>query len=230
MSKRIVGEDGKTYVQKKPFYKRVWFWILAIIIVILVGSSIGGQNKTSGAKKTSTAQSKKASKNKINVSQQTFDDLKVGDLASNGKGGTSYSDVIGKLGKPTTTSQSSVQGQTVEMSAWNNIGGAFTTISLSFGGEGDSRALSSKSITRAKDVLSSKKISQTDYDSITTDGTMKLDELINKFGNPSMTTVTSIMNTETKTIIWTNVNSSLGSSMSLTVSGGNTIIGKNKIN
>ena len=43
MSKKIVGDDGKTYVQKKPFYKRVWFWILVVILVIIAFGSMGGQ-------------------------------------------------------------------------------------------------------------------------------------------------------------------------------------------
>lgn len=38
MAKKIKGENGKVYKEHKPFYKKVWFWILAIIgIFILVG-------------------------------------------------------------------------------------------------------------------------------------------------------------------------------------------------
>ena len=44
MSKKIVGDDGKTYVQNKPFYKRVWFWILVVILVIIAFSSMGGNS------------------------------------------------------------------------------------------------------------------------------------------------------------------------------------------
>ncbi|MBL4990507.1 hypothetical protein CUZ88_2827 [Enterococcus xinjiangensis] len=32
--KKVVHENGKSYVvvEKKPIYKRVWFWILAVIV------------------------------------------------------------------------------------------------------------------------------------------------------------------------------------------------------
>lgn len=35
MAKKIVDENGNTDVQKKPFYKRGWFWTLAIIKQLL---------------------------------------------------------------------------------------------------------------------------------------------------------------------------------------------------
>ena len=114
------------------------------------------------------------------------------------------------------------------MDTWANLGGDYQSMELSFGGDGDDRALSSKSITSAKSILSGTKISQSEYDAITTDGSMKLSDLVNKFGQPSVMSVYSIMNTETKTIVWSNVNSDLGTGISLTVSGDNTVIGKVK--
>lgn len=44
VKKSVVGEDGKHYVvkEKKPFYKKVWFWVLAIILVAIIGSALGG--------------------------------------------------------------------------------------------------------------------------------------------------------------------------------------------
>lgn len=40
VKKEIVGEDGKTYVvkEKKPFYKRIWLWI---VIILIIGLFIG---------------------------------------------------------------------------------------------------------------------------------------------------------------------------------------------
>lgn len=62
MSKKIQGEDGKTYVQKKPFYKRFWFWVLIIIIVIGVGSQMGnGSSSTSSRSSSSESSSAKSS-------------------------------------------------------------------------------------------------------------------------------------------------------------------------
>ena len=47
MAKRVRGEDGKLYKVKKPFYKKVWFWILVVILVAAVGGSLGGNSKDS---------------------------------------------------------------------------------------------------------------------------------------------------------------------------------------
>lgn len=58
MAKKIKGDDGKTYVQKKPFYKRVWFWLLVVIVVIGVGSQMGGSSSNSSSKTESTSTSK----------------------------------------------------------------------------------------------------------------------------------------------------------------------------
>lgn len=69
MAKKIVDENGKTYVQKKPFYKRVWFWILSVIVIAVIFGSAGG-NK---AKKVSSENTEKAS---AKISNETF---KVGD-------------------------------------------------------------------------------------------------------------------------------------------------------
>ncbi|MFT9470186.1 Ltp family lipoprotein [Leuconostoc pseudomesenteroides] len=53
MSKKIVGDDGKTYVQKKPIYKRVWFWLLVIIIIGAFGGGLNGSDKKSATSSSS---------------------------------------------------------------------------------------------------------------------------------------------------------------------------------
>lgn len=64
MSKKIKDENGKTYIEKKPFYKKWWFWLLAIIIVaVIAGTSSNGDepkavnegNKTEETQKDQTA-------------------------------------------------------------------------------------------------------------------------------------------------------------------------------
>lgn len=69
MAKKIVDENGKTFVQKKPFYKRVWFWILAVIVIAVIFGSAGGDR----AKKVSSENTEKTS---AKISNETF---KVGD-------------------------------------------------------------------------------------------------------------------------------------------------------
>ncbi len=45
MSKKITDENGNTYVQKKPFYKKIWFWLLMIVLVAVaaVGFAVSKQ-------------------------------------------------------------------------------------------------------------------------------------------------------------------------------------------
>ncbi|MBD5431678.1 MAG: hypothetical protein HDR41_04320 [Lactobacillus sp.] len=59
MSKKIQGEDGKTYVEKKPFYKHVWFWIVVAVVVI---AAAGGLNGSDDDASNSTATSSKTEK------------------------------------------------------------------------------------------------------------------------------------------------------------------------
>ncbi|MGX6988542.1 Ltp family lipoprotein [Leuconostoc fallax] len=59
MSKKIVDENGNTYVQKKPIYKRVLFWIVAIVIIVMFGSMA---TKNISSKTISSSPSKSSSK------------------------------------------------------------------------------------------------------------------------------------------------------------------------
>ncbi|MCT3075307.1 hypothetical protein EFN49_06335 [Leuconostoc citreum] len=73
MAKKITDENGNTYVQKKPFYKRVWFWIIAVVVIAIIGGSMGGNknNTTSNAdkntKNSQTVQSSSSEKPKVSA-------------------------------------------------------------------------------------------------------------------------------------------------------------------
>lgn len=69
MSKKIKDENGNVYVQKKPFYKRVWFWILAIIVVGGIGSQIGGNSDKSNSSSDSSSASTKVAKSSSSPSK-----------------------------------------------------------------------------------------------------------------------------------------------------------------
>ena len=70
MAKKIKDENGNVYVQKKPFYKRVWFWIVAVIAVFVIGGALGGgsddtsnsSSKTEQKSNSSTAESSSSEK------------------------------------------------------------------------------------------------------------------------------------------------------------------------
>lgn len=86
MAKKVMGEDGKQYVmkEKKPFYKRVWFWIVAIILIAIIGGALGGgsdkeaSDKNGGEKVEKSSQSSKVKEN--NTFYNVGDSVKVGDV------------------------------------------------------------------------------------------------------------------------------------------------------
>lgn len=94
MAKKIIGEDGKTYTmkEKKPFYKRVWFWILAVIVVAGIGGALGGEEEPAngGEKVDQSSQSeskpeKKESKKEEKPAKEVktyniSDEVNVGDV------------------------------------------------------------------------------------------------------------------------------------------------------
>ncbi|MDX2310934.1 Ltp family lipoprotein [Limosilactobacillus mucosae] len=82
MAKQIKGEDGKVYVEKKPVYKRVWFWIL-VVLVIFIGSAAvsGGNDSSSSSSSSSSAKSSSSSSSHVSAtkvaalkSAQTYSD------------------------------------------------------------------------------------------------------------------------------------------------------------
>ncbi|WP_419155193.1 hypothetical protein [Weissella minor] len=60
MSKKITDENGNTYVQKKPFYKKIWFWLLMIVLVAVAAVGFAVSNSGSdSAKETNSSTTKK---------------------------------------------------------------------------------------------------------------------------------------------------------------------------
>lgn len=76
MTKKVMGEDGKMYVVKKPFYKKVWFWILIAIVLVGVGSSLGGDSE-----KVTKIESKPTESSKTE-SKELEKEFKIGDTVS----------------------------------------------------------------------------------------------------------------------------------------------------
>lgn len=82
MAKKIKDENGNTYVQKKPFYKRVWFWVLAIILIIVIGSAIGGGSSFSDSSSTSSKTEQSSSKSSSTSSKPKTSATNLAALAS----------------------------------------------------------------------------------------------------------------------------------------------------
>ena len=81
---KITDESGKTYVEKKPFYKKGCFWIVAVVAVaIIIGAVAGGSGGGSdngGTKVEKTTAKAKKSSTKTPKFYKVGDTVKVGDV------------------------------------------------------------------------------------------------------------------------------------------------------
>ena len=74
MAKKVMGQDGKMYKVKKPIYKRVWFWIVVLIVIFAIGGgALGGDSndKKEAKSESSTTVSQKAVEKETDKSAPT---------------------------------------------------------------------------------------------------------------------------------------------------------------
>lgn len=129
MTKKNKKENKNVYVAKKPFYKRVWFWFIAVLAIIVIGGAIGGGSDPDAP---STSESKPSSNNKVATQntafRKAFDNITVGDLMSHGDGGTTLDTVEKALGKPSATSTTTIQGIETKNYIWSKGGVSITVV------------------------------------------------------------------------------------------------------
>ena len=131
MTKKIKKENKNVYVAKKPFYKKVWFWVLAILAIIVIGGAVGGgsdPDTSSASENNSSSNSNNKTSIQSAASRKAFDNITVGDLMNHGDGGTTLSDVEKALGKPSTTSTTTIQGIENKNYIWSKGGVSITVV------------------------------------------------------------------------------------------------------
>lgn len=133
-------KNGKTPKAKKPIYKRIWFWVVVVIVVAVIGSALGGGGKdkdkdSSDSKSTATSKSSSQAKTSSSSSekpksgwtQEIYDSITSAQTNINDdgtmsySGGTPYAEIEAKVGKPDTTSESSIGNQTIVTVNWTSI-------------------------------------------------------------------------------------------------------------
>ena len=96
MAQKIKDENGNVYIKKKPFFKKIWFWVLAFVVIICVYSA------------TSKTQKNVEVKSDTNTSNQEKAKYEVTDLSTEKDSiGTTY--VTGVLKNNTDSTKSYVQ-------------------------------------------------------------------------------------------------------------------------
>lgn len=131
MTKKIKKENKNGYVAKKPFYKRVWFWFIAVLAIIVIGGAIGGgsdPDTPSASESNSSSNSSNKAIIQNTAFRKVFDNITVGDLMSHGDGGTTLDTVEKALGKPSTTSTTTIQGIETKNYIWSKDGVSVTVV------------------------------------------------------------------------------------------------------
>ena len=110
---------GRKEKIKKPFYKKVWFWIIAVIIIAgVAGSRISESPETSNEasntesiKENKNAENSKKEENKVNY--DNFMKIEMGQ---------SHKDVIALIGEGEEQTSSEVSGIKTAIYTWNGDG------------------------------------------------------------------------------------------------------------
>jgi len=186
--KKITGEDGKTYYvkEKKPFYKKVWFWILAVVLVVGGFGAVGGSDdKADSSDSTAKTESKTSSSKKpaSKITKANFDKINVSE--SDGDSVDSVKKLFGK--DPDDTSEDTIENVKSEMYTWDNVDNGSLGSNIIIGFSNDH--VISKNITGLK-VKRNKDITKNDLSSVQ-NGTSK-DDIRNKFGEPNGYDITNI--------------------------------------
>lgn len=84
MAKKITGEDGKIYVEKKPFYKKWWFILLVVLVILgaIAGKKEESAKSESDQTQNQTSTVKKEAKKEVVYEKITAKQM-ISDLEGN---------------------------------------------------------------------------------------------------------------------------------------------------
>ncbi|MFT8555980.1 DUF3862 domain-containing protein [Liquorilactobacillus hordei] len=224
MSKKIKDENGNVYIKKKPFYKRIWFWILVVIVIIFAGSQMGkgsSDSSKSNSSDASTASSaSSSSKSTTGLTKANFDKITLSDST-----GTSEKDVKAMFKKdPSSTDTQTVENVSANMYTWSGIDGGDITSAIVVGfenGHAISKAISGIKVSRTN------KITLAQFNAIQ-NGASKTD-IQKQFGDPNGYDLTNIGGQSSEMWSYTSgVNGDVGANFNITFTNG-TVSGKTQV-
>lgn len=192
--------------------KKVALTSAVVIAGLSLSACSSSNNESSSAKSTQTSKKKSSSADKI-ISQNKelrskFDQIKVGDLMSKGKGGDTEKQVKALLGSPNSTTSSKTEGIKTSGATWNKGKVSITVAYV------DKHAIS-KMITGFKWTGRPAKLDKEAFDSIADGSTYE--SVIKKYGEPDGLDESLIMGKKTVAATWiTGVKGDTGSNAVLT--------------
>ena len=226
--KKNDSNEGKV---KKPFYKKIWFWVVVVIVLGIAGSGLGKEDKKASndtkevkteASSSKATNSSKKDKSKDNSDlKATYDKINVGDIMNSGEGGSTEDEVKAILGEPASSSTTDIQGISTTTLSWTNVKGGdlLASITVSFS---DGKA-ASKSVSGLK-VAKHDKVTADQVNNIATDGSYSEEQARKDLGDPTGITSTNINGEKNDTLIWMkNLDGDLGATVTVSFSNGNAI-------
>lgn len=192
--------------------KKVALTSAVVIAGLSLSACSSSNNESSSAKSTQTSKKKSSSADKI-ISQNKelrskFDQIKVGDLMSKGKGGDTEKQVKALLGSPNSTTSSKTEGIKTSGATWNKGKVSITVAYV------DKHAIS-KMITGFKWTGRPAKLDKKAFDSIADGSTYE--SVIKKYGEPDGLDESLIMGKKTVAATWiTGVKGDTGANAVLT--------------
>lgn len=193
-------------------FKKVALISAVVIAGLSLSACSSSNNENSSAKSTQTSKRKSSSVDKI-ISQNKelrskFDQIKVGDLMSKGKGGNTEKQVKALLGSPNSTTSSKTEGIKTSGASWTK---GKVTITVAYV---DKHAIS-KMITGFKWTGRPAKLDKKSFDSIADGSTYE--SVIKKYGEPDGLDESLIMGKKTVSATWlTGVKGDTGANAVLT--------------
>lgn len=192
--------------------KKVALTSAVVIAGLSLSACSSSNNENSSAKTTRTSKEKSNSVDKT-ISQNKelrskFDQIKVGDLMSKGKGGDTEKQVKALLGSPNSTTSSKTEGIKTSGATWNKGKVSITVAYV------DKHAIS-KMITGFKWTGRPAKLDKKAFDSIADGSTYE--SVIKKYGEPDGLDESLIMGKKTVAATWiTGVKGDTGANAVLT--------------
>jgi len=187
--RKFTDENGKTYYakEKKPFYKKVWFWLLAGVVLIIAINMGGGDDQaaetaSTGANTSSEMATESGTEEEVASLLAMYEAIQLGDILGDTTVGTPREEIVSQFGEPDSTSQStSANGGTAEFSIWSSPEGGelLSTLTVEFtDGYATGKSVSELPVEKGTEITLEK------FNSIPTDGTYTYEQAVADLGNP----------------------------------------------